>query len=346
MSTGASLIQSQAAQALAAPAFSFFPEIEEAEKRLAEAGDFTGERLFRDRPGVYAAVVRMMAEGMSISATARALGVSRNTVCAVRDREGISVEQEKKELLRDLRRAGRLSVEKVIELLPDVKSAKDAAITAAVMLDKQQLLSGEATVRVERVDVRPDQVKAYLDSLPVVDAEVLEVVSTGVPAGTAEQKAAPAAALPDRESDVRSDDAAVLDRDSEQARATCRTTDGVEAAVLIPPSPGAVGRGGGGAACEVGAPGVMEPEKQNFGQRDLCSAGGQPETRTAAVGEAEPPVDATERGGADGGPPAASTLCKATKKKQGGGPKRSSAKPKAASTKAPITKKKKGGSAS
>jgi hypothetical protein len=215
----------------------------------------------------------------------------------------------------------------VIELLPDVKSAKDAAITAGVILDKQQLLSGEATSRVERVDVKPDQVKAYLDALPVVDAEVLEVISTGVPAGTAEQKAAPAPALTDRESDVRSDDAAVSDRQNEQGGTTCRTTAGVEAAVLIPSSPGAVGRGGGGAASEVGAPGVMETDKQNFGQRPMTGA---PVARVPALGDGD----------------AGNPLCKATKKKQGGGPKRSSAKPKAASTKAPITKKKKGGSAS
>jgi transposase-like protein len=232
MSTGASLIQAEAARALAAPPLSFFEEVEEAEKRLADAGDFTGERLFRDRPGVYAAVVRMCAEGMSISATARALGVSRNTVCAVRDREGFSIEQDKKELLRDLRRAGRLSVEKVIELLPDVKSAKDAAITAAVMIDKQQLLSGEATARVERVDVKPDQVKAYLDSLPVVDGEVLEVISTGVPAGMAGQKGGPAAGWPEPESDQRSDDAVDVDSDGGQAGTTCRTTAGAAAAVV------------------------------------------------------------------------------------------------------------------
>lgn len=328
MSTGAaSLIQAEAARALAAPPLSFFEEMEEAEKRLAEAGDFTGERLFRDRPGVYAAVVRMMAEGISISATARALGVSRNTVCAVRDREGFSIEQDKKELLRDLRRAGRLSVEKVIELLPDVKSAKDAAITAGVILDKQQLLSGEATARVERVDVKPDQVKAYLDALPVVDAEVLEVISTGVPAGTAGQKAAPAAGWPEPESDLRSDDAVDLDRDGGQAGTTCRATAGAAAAVAGPPTPGAGGRGGGGAACEVGAPGVMETDEQNFGQRPMTGA---PVARVPALGDGD----------------AGNPLCKATKKKEGGGPKRSSAKPKAGSTKVPTTKKKKGGSAS
>lgn len=332
----ASLLDAAAQAAASAPALSFFSEIEVAEKQLAEAGEFTGERLFRDRPGVYAAIVRMMAEGMSISATARALGVSRNTVCAVRDREGFSIEQDKKELLRDLRRAGRLSVEKVIELLPDVKSAKDAAITAAVMLDKQQLLSGEATARVERVDVRPDQVKAYLDSLPVVDGEVLEVISTGIGGETDGQKAAPALALPSSKSDMGSDVLAHANSDGPADRATPRATS-----LENTPLPG----GGGGLPSSIPQSPLIESEKQNFGQR-VCSAGDGSDTHPAVLGEAGRPVVATERGGAAGGPPAASTLCKATKKKQGGGPKRSSAKPSAVSTKAPITKKKKGGSAS
>lgn len=338
--SGSSLIQAQAEHDSAAPAFSFFSDVQrEAEERLEQAGEFTGERLFRDRPAIYAAVVRMQAEGQSISATARALGVSRNTVCAVRDREGISIEHDKKELLRDLRRAGRLSVEKVIELLPDVKSAKDAAITAAVMLDKQQLLSGEATSRVERVEARPDQVKAFLDALPVVDAEVLEVISTGIDAETPGQRAAavaPALPAPDATSDIRSDDLAHIDRD----RAPIGTTPRATPIENTPPP-----RGGGGPVADSPHSGVMDTEKQNFGQRAICSASESDDAHRGSVGELGNQAPAAERGGADGGPPAALDLCKrTTKKKQGGGPKRSSAKP--ASTKAPTTKKRKGGSAS
>jgi len=263
---GASLIQEAAAAQVAAPVLSFFSEIEEAEKRLAESGEFTGERLHRDRPGVYAAVVRMAAEGQSISATARALGVSRNTVCAVREREGISVEQERKELLKDLRKASRLGVEKVLELMPDLKSAKDAAITAAVMLDKMQLLSGEATARVERVEVRPDQVKAFVDSLPVIEAELVEgELVTGVPGETSGQKAdSLALPAPSPASDSRSDDRATSDRVGQAGRATCRTT---EAAGVADDAPGAGSRGGGGAASDAHAPGVIDTAKQNFGQR-------------------------------------------------------------------------------
>jgi hypothetical protein len=93
----------------------------------------------------------------------------------VRDREGFSIEQDKKDLLRDVRRAARLSVERAIELVPGIQSAKDAAIVAAVMIDKMQLLSGEATARVERVEVSQDKLSEMLASLPVLEAEVVPV---------------------------------------------------------------------------------------------------------------------------------------------------------------------------
>lgn len=306
---GASLMQEAAAAELAAPALSFFSEIQEAEKRLAESGEFTGERLHRDRPGIYAAVVRMAAEGQSISATARALGVSRNTVCAVREREGISVEQERKELLKDLRKASRLGVEKVLELMPDLKSAKDAAITAAVMLDKMQLLSGEATARVERVEVRPDQVKAFVDSLPVIEAELVEgEISTGVPGETSEQKAgALALPSPTSASDLGSEVRTSADREGQAGQATCRAS---RDAAAVDGALGAGDGGGGGAASDVCAPRGIDTEKQNFGQR------------------------ASIRGADLGGRPADKPLCKRTPKKKPG-----------ASPKARTTKKKKGGSA-
>lgn len=180
----------QAAEASAAAAPFLFSEEELGAEKLEAAGEFSGERLLTRRPEVYRAVVRMLAEGLSMSSVARALGVSRNTVAAVRDREGFSIEQDKKELLRDFRRAARLSVERAIELVPAINSAKDAAIVAAVMTDKLQLLSGEATARVERVEVNQDKLAEMLAALPVLDAEVVPV--TGPSAAAPEQKGAPA----------------------------------------------------------------------------------------------------------------------------------------------------------
>ena len=168
----------------AAPFLFNFEEL--SAEKLEGVGEFTGERLLARRPDAYQAIIRMSAEGLSISAQARALGVSRNTVCAVRDREGFSIEQDKKDLLRDVRRAARLSVERAIELVPCIQNAKDAAIVAAVMVDKMQLLSGEATSRVEKVEVNQDKLSEMLASLPVLEAEVLPV--TGPHGSESEQK--------------------------------------------------------------------------------------------------------------------------------------------------------------
>jgi hypothetical protein len=181
-------LQAVKTAAAAAPFLFNFEEL--SAEKLEGVGEFTGERLLARRPDAYQAIIRMSAEGLSISAQARALGVSRNTVCAVRDREGFSIEQDKKDLLRDVRRAARLSVERAIELVPGIQSAKDAAIVAAVMIDKMQLLSGEATARVERVEVSQDKLAEMLASLPVLEAEVVPL--TGPSEAATEQKGADA----------------------------------------------------------------------------------------------------------------------------------------------------------
>lgn len=136
----------------------------------------------------------MSAEGLSVSAMARAFGVSRNTIAAVQDREGFSIEHLKKELLRNVRTAARLSVERVVELVPSINNAKDAAIVAAVMVDKLQLLSGEATARVERVEVSQDKLSEMLSGLPMLEAEL--VPATGPGGSGSEQKGQAVAGSP------------------------------------------------------------------------------------------------------------------------------------------------------
>ena len=193
----------QAVEAAAAVALFLFSEEEIGAERLEATGEFSGERLLARRPEVYRAICRMSAEGLSMSAMARALGVSRNTVAAVQDREQISIEQHKKELLRNVRTAARLSVERVVELVPSINNAKDAAIVAAVMVDKLQLLSGEATARVERVEVNQDKLSEMLASLPVLEAEVVPL--TGPSEAAPDQKGAAGLGLPGLVTDAASE---------------------------------------------------------------------------------------------------------------------------------------------
>lgn len=185
----------QAVEAAAAAAPFLFSEEEIGFERLEAVGEFTGERLLARRPETYRAIVRMLAEGLSGSSIARACQVSRNTVAAVREREGFSIEQQKKELLTTIRRGSQVAAERVVELIPHIQNAKDAAITLAVLVDKAQLLAGEATSRVERVDATEDKLRDMLASLPVLEGEV---VQTGPSSGAPEQKGPDARALPGR----------------------------------------------------------------------------------------------------------------------------------------------------
>lgn len=223
---GITPLQTVEAAALAAPFL--FSEEEIGAERLEATGEFSGERLLTRRPEVYRAICRMSAEGLSMSAMARALGVSRNTVAAVQEREGISIEQHKKELLRNVRTAARLSVERVVELVPSITNAKDAAIVAAVMVDKLQLLSGEATARVERVEVGQDKLAEMLASLPILEAEVLPL--TGPSDAAPEQKG----------TDALPADAAGLAR-SDSLSEVCTYADGALVATLVATSPHAAG---------------------------------------------------------------------------------------------------------
>ena len=125
-----------------------FSEAEIGAEKLEATGEFSGERLLARRPEVYRAICRMSAEGLSMSAMARALGVSRNTVAAVQDREQFPIEQQKKELLKNVRTAARLSVERVVELVPSINNAKDAAIVAAVMVG---VMAGKLSIRAPRL---------------------------------------------------------------------------------------------------------------------------------------------------------------------------------------------------
>ena len=243
----------QAAQAEAAAAPLLFLEEDLGAEKLEAAGEFSGERLLARRPETYRAVVRMLAEGLSMSSIARALSVSRNTVAAVREREGFSIEQDKKELLRDFRRAARLSVERAIELVPHIQTAKDAAIVAAVMTDKLQLLSGEATTRVERVEVNQDKLAEMLAALPVLEAEILP--ATGPCAPAPDQKglpALPAAATSEVKIDAESIVSSYADA---PAPATLSTTSpSAAAAEPVEAAPLAVEQQGGEGVANFDAP--------------------------------------------------------------------------------------------
>lgn len=111
------------------------------------AGKFTAERLAgnaqrRD------AVVRALAEGMSIAGVARAFGMSRNTVATAYRRFGPQIEQRKQEVGGQALDVARMAIERIRDEIDDMPKAS-LPIIAGIMIDKAQLLSGAPTVRIE-----------------------------------------------------------------------------------------------------------------------------------------------------------------------------------------------------
>lgn len=60
--------------------------------------------------------------------------------------------EEAKELSNKLSRLATSALDRAAEVMGDLKSAKDAAITAAIAIDKAQLLRGKPTERTEVLD--------------------------------------------------------------------------------------------------------------------------------------------------------------------------------------------------
>jgi hypothetical protein len=108
----------------------------------------TGERLFRDWPEGYKAMVRLLAEPVSVRTICRELHVSDHTVRSVASREKIPIATVKKQVLSNIAHGMRLASERVIELMPEA-SARDALLGVGILGDKMALLSGEPTVRIE-----------------------------------------------------------------------------------------------------------------------------------------------------------------------------------------------------
>lgn len=134
---------------------SFFAESE-------SAGEFTGARLFSSRPETYKAIIALTAEGIGAIRIGKILGVSPNTVLAVRAREPESIDIDKKRLSGLSREAARMCVEGIIEMLCDPEqvkemSIKDKGIVFGILAEKSELLSGSPTQRVQNIGTPPAQ---------------------------------------------------------------------------------------------------------------------------------------------------------------------------------------------
>lgn len=137
-------------------------------EQRAKSGRYTGERIARDQAR-YRGIVRCLSEGLGIRQTARAFHVSTHTVQAIRDREGLAIATEKKELSHLMGRFVRLSVERLIEEL-DAIPIGQLSVSVGIIQDKKALLDGDPTSIIDHRSadesvVSEDQVRDYLDRM-------------------------------------------------------------------------------------------------------------------------------------------------------------------------------------
>ncbi len=123
-------------------------EIDRSQKEF----DYTGERLLRLEPDTYKALVKLLAEPrsqVSYRQIARWLHVTHRTIRGVELREGIPITTEKKGKLALWGHCAEMALEKLGDVIPGMTNGKDLSIAASICQQNINLLSGEATVRIE-----------------------------------------------------------------------------------------------------------------------------------------------------------------------------------------------------
>jgi hypothetical protein len=160
---------------------------------LEAQGEFTGDRLFHQRPDVYKAVVMLLAQRLGVIRIGKLLSVSPNTVMAVRDREGATIDTVKLRLADVAHNGALLASESILEALNSiapnaknlgVKELKELAVVYGILVQNGQLLAGQPTARVEMGELQKPQhedFNRYLANLPT--AQVIDIAgadSTGL----------------------------------------------------------------------------------------------------------------------------------------------------------------------
>jgi hypothetical protein len=175
-----SLSARRAEQVASAPPL-FSEEVLDALASAEARGDFTGERLFSQRPDIYRAVVELLGQGVGVRQIARTLRVSHNTIAAVRHREGQTVDTLKEQTIATLARFVGAASERLLEEVQTIK-LESLPVALGIAAEKLLLLSGQATQRIAHVDEAP-QVPAFAAWLQEKKADAVEIESETVSMG-------------------------------------------------------------------------------------------------------------------------------------------------------------------
>jgi len=184
---GKSLIQLESAQMDLIPSSEIMDLVLTKEE---ENGEFTGERLFQQHPEKYAVCIDLLAEGIGIRRIARMLHISHNTIRAVRDREGDTIDTVKERIATKVKHGVEMCAEAILDDLDDDAamkkiSTRDKSIILGVLSEKYLLMANQATAIIDVRNAEPehDDFNAYIAGLKTVDSP-----TTGNQGGRSEQK--------------------------------------------------------------------------------------------------------------------------------------------------------------
>lgn len=170
-----------------------WPEAETITDRYG-CGSFTGERLAAQEPERYRAIVDALANGLGIRQIARAFKVSPNTVAAVRAREGKTIDTLKTSIANRALLGAEMAVERLIDEMGDIKR-EALPVVAGILIDKAQLLTGQATSIFGRPEA-PQDWESALDSIRQAKGQTIDTTATagtGIIPHDTQTKGAPAA---------------------------------------------------------------------------------------------------------------------------------------------------------
>lgn len=111
--------------------------------------NYTGDRLFKERPRLYRLITSMLAEGvLSQKAIERATRVDHRTIASIERREAQSIPSTKRKLTTGFGQLARMTLERLQEVVPEMNHAQ-LAVTAGIATDKFTVLTGDANFRIE-----------------------------------------------------------------------------------------------------------------------------------------------------------------------------------------------------
>lgn len=267
--------ESASAPAVIGQGLLFSREIEIAVEAEEARGCYTLERFRVRRPEAYRACVQLLGYARpgyeGLRRIAKILGVHHMTVAAVRDSEGESIDTVRATLVRKLRTALDLQVDRLIED-PGCVPPNVIGMVIDQLNKNAELLDGRATTRSEStkpVDIHGD-FEAFIQQLPSADAREIGSSAGEIPAierapiADREDPAAVPGAAAVADTDAESD-VSPLPHEGTYREATALPTPDRTAEPAPAASPDVQNRAGGGAFGALGGvESTIDPASRKF----------------------------------------------------------------------------------